>query len=107
MDAANEGDELSLTRGKGIGILLMLVATIGWGVACGVLRTSYWPAALGGIGLSGFGFWLERATLLSPETVARKDFHLILACGIGFFIIVGIGVVSLSALLATWYLPRL
>lgn len=106
MGAANEG-ELGVALGKGLGVLLALLAAIGWGVACGVLGTSYWPVVVGGIGLSSLGFWLERATLVSPETVARNDFRLILACGIGFFVIVGIGVVSLSALLATWYLPRL
>jgi len=67
----------------------------------------YWSVAVGAAGLSGLGFWLERATLLSPETVARKDFYLILAAGIGFFAVVGVGIVSLSALMATWYLPRL
>ena len=86
---------------------MALVAAIGWGIACGVLRTPYWAVAVGGTGLAAFGFWLERATLVSPETMARKDFHLILVAGLGFFAVVGVGIVSLSALIATWYLPRL
>lgn len=57
--------------------------------------------------MATLGFWLERATLVSAETMARKDFRLILAAGISFFVVVGVGVVSLSALIATWYLPRL
>ena len=94
-------------RSKGLGVLVALVAAIGWGVMCGVLRTHYWAAATGGIGLAALAFWLERATLLSPETRARKDFHVISLAGFGFFAIVGVGIVSLSDLIATWYLPRL
>jgi len=86
---------------------LALVAAIGWGIACGVLRTPYWAVAAGGTGLAALGFWLERATLVSPETMARKDFYLIVVAGLGFFAVVGVGIVSLSALIATWYLPRL
>lgn len=86
---------------------MALATAIGWGIACGILRTNYSAVVVGGIGLAAFGFWLERATLASPETMARKDFYLILAAGLGFFVIVGVGVVSLSALIATWYLPRL
>jgi len=95
-----------LTRRKGIGTLVALVAAIGWGIVCGVLRAPYGAVAVGGIGLAAIGFWLERATLFGPETVARKDFHLIAVAGFGFFAVIGIGVVSLSALIATWYLPR-
>ena len=98
--------KLDLTRSKGIGTLVALATAVGWGIACGVLRTPYGAVAVGGIGLAAFGFWLERATLFSPETVARKDFHLIAGAGFGFFAVVGVGVVSLSALIATWYLPR-
>lgn len=94
-------------HGKGLGVLAALVAAVVWGAACGVLRTHYWPAAAGGIGLAAVAFWLERATLLSPETRARKDFRLIAIAGFGFFAIVGVGIVSLSDLVATWYLPRL
>jgi hypothetical protein len=72
-----------------------------------MLRAPYAAAALGGIGLAGLGFWLERRTLVSPETIQRKDFPLILAAGFGFFIVIGVGMVSLSALIATWYLPPL
>ena len=92
--------------GKGIGVLLALLAAIAWGVVCGILRTSYAPVAIGGVGLAALGFWLERATLVSPDTAARKDFTLILIAGFGFFVVVGIGLVSLSALIASWYLPR-
>ena len=92
---------------NGLGILIALLAVIAWGLACGMLRTPYWPVALGGIGFAALGFWLERATLVSPETIARKDFQLILAAGFGFFAVIGVGVASLSALVATWYLPRL
>jgi len=105
MRAANERNGV-LTLSKGLGLLLSLMAAISWGVICGILRTPYWAIAVGGIGLSALGFWLERATLVSPETVARKDFYLILSAGIGFFAVVGVGLVSLSALVATWYMPR-
>ena len=93
-------------RSKGLGVLVALVAAVGWGIVCGVLRTPYWPVALGGIAVATLGFWLEREALISPETKARKDFNLILVAGFSFFVIIGIGVVSLSALIATWYLPR-
>lgn len=106
MRAANERNR-GLSRSKGIGIVVALVTAIGWGIACGVLRTSYSAVAAGGLGLAALAFWLERATLVGPETMARKDFHLILVAGFGFFVVVGIGIVSLSALIATWYLPRL
>ena len=96
-----------MTRNKGLGVLAALVGVIAWGIACGVLRTPYWPVVLGGITLSALGFWWERATLLSPETISRKDFQLIFGAGLGFFAVVGVGVASLSALIATWYLPRL
>ena len=96
----------ALQFGKGIGVLLALAAAIAWGAVCGILHTSYGPVALGGVGLAALGFWLERATLVSANTVARKDFYLILVAGFGFFVIIGIGLVSLSALIATWYLPR-
>ena len=92
--------------GSGVGVLLALLAAVAWGMLCGILRTSYGPVALGGAGLAALGFWLERATLISPNTVARKDFYLILVAGFGFFVVVGVGLVSLSALIATWYLPR-
>lgn len=88
-------------------MVLALVAAIGWGVMCGVLRTHYWAAAIGGICLAALAFWLERATLLSAETRARKDFHLIAIAGFGFIAVIGVGIVSLSDLIATWYLPRL
>ena len=90
---------------NGVGVLLALLGTIGWGLVCGMLRTPYWPVGFGGVAFAALGFWLERATLVSPETVARKDFQLILAAGIGFFAVIGVGIASLSALLATWYLP--
>jgi hypothetical protein len=92
---------------KGLGVLLALVAAIGWGSLCGMFRTPFWPVAFGGIVLAALAFWLERASLANPETVARKDFQLILAAGIAFFAIIGVGVASFSALIATWYLPRL
>ena len=91
---------------KGTGVIAALAAAICWGIACGILRTSYGAVAVGGIGLAAAGFWLERATLVNSETMARKDFRLILVAGLGFFAIVGVGIVSLSALVATWYLPR-
>ncbi|HEX8938228.1 MAG TPA: hypothetical protein VF776_08175 [Sphingomicrobium sp.] len=106
MRAVNERKR-TLTRSKGAGVLASLLAAIGWGIVCGVLRTPYWTVAVGGTGLAAIGFWLERSTLASPETMARKDFYLILVAGFGFFVIVGIGVASLSALIATWYLPRI
>lgn len=94
-------------RSKGFGVLAALVAAIAWGDLCGIFRTPYWSAAVGGVGLAALAFWLERSTLLSPETKQRKDFHLIAVAGLGFFIVVGVGIVSLSDLIATWYLPRL
>lgn len=97
----------SLRHRQGIGVLVALAAAIGWGIACAMLRTPYGPVAVGGIALAALGFWLERASLFSPETVARKDFPLIVVAGFGFFAVVGIGLVSLSALIATWTLPRL
>lgn len=97
----------TLGRSKGIGVLVALVTAIGWGIVCGTLRTSYSAVAVGGIGLAALGFWLERATLFGPDTVTRKDLYLIGVAGFGFFVVVGIGIVSLSALIATWYLPRL
>jgi hypothetical protein len=102
-----ERTQPSQARSKGLGVLVAIVTAIGWGIACGVLRAPYWPAALGGISLAALAFWLERAVLVSPETAQRKDFRLILVAGYGFFAVVGVGVVSLSALLATWYLPHL
>lgn len=102
-----ERTEPTRTHIKGMGIILALVMALFWGLACGVLRTPYWAVALGGLSMAALGFWLERAVLLSPETAARKDFLLILVAGYGFFAVVGVGVVSLSALIATWYLPRL
>jgi hypothetical protein len=72
-----------------------------------MLRTSFGAVAVGGTGLAALGFWLERATLVSPDTIARRDFYLILVAGLGFFAIIGVGLASLSALVATWYLPRL
>lgn len=99
--------EPTLTRFKGLGVLIALAAAIAWGVACGVFREPYWLVVVGGVGAAGLAFWLERATLAPPETRQRKDFRLILAAGLGFFAMVGLGLVSLAALLATWYLPRL
>ena len=96
-----------LFKSAGIGVLLALVMAIGWGCACGILRMPYGAVVAGGFGLAALGFWLERATLVSPETMSRKDFYLILVAGFGFFAVIGVGVVSLSALLATWYLHRL
>lgn len=100
-----ERKETGWPQSKGAGVLLALVTAVGWGIACGVLRTPFGAVAVGGMGLSVLGFWLERATLVSPETMARKDFYLILIAGLGFFAVVGIGIVSLSALIATWYSP--
>ena len=96
----------ALNFGKGIGLLLTVLAAIAWGTVCAILRTSYAPVAMGGVLLAALGFWLERASLVNSDTVARKDFYLILVAGVGFFVIIGIGLVSLSALLATWYLLR-
>ncbi len=86
---------------------MALVASIGWGITCGLLRTSFGAVAMGGIALAALGLWLERTTLFTPDTVARKDFYLIGAAGFGFFAVIGVGVVSLCALIATWYLPHL
>lgn len=106
MRAANQRTR-SLNRRKGVGVLVALAAAIAWGIACGILRTPYWAVAVGGLGMAAVGFWLERATLVNSETKAREDFYLILIAGFCFFVIVGVGLVSLSALIATWYLPRL
>ena len=97
---------MTVSLGKGMGVLIALVAAIGWGIACGMLRTHYWPVAAGGLLAAALGFWLERVSLLTPDTVERKDFKLILAAALGFFAVVGVGVASLSALLARWYLPH-
>lgn len=106
MHDANER-KWELIRTKGIGTLVALATAIGWGIVCGTLRTPYGAVAVGGIGLAALGFWLERATLFGPETVARKDFYLIAVAGFGFFAVIGVGVASFSALIATWYLPRI
>ena len=99
--------EPTLTRFKGLGILGALAVAITWGVACGVFRAPYALVAIGGIAVATLGFWLERELLAGPETRQRKDFYLILAAGYGFFAVVGVGLVSLSCLLATWWLPKL
>jgi hypothetical protein len=104
MHAANRRDR---RLAKGLGVLVAIVAAASWGIACAVFRTPYWMVALGGIAMAALGFWLERATLVSSDTKARKDFYLILIAGFCFFVVVGVGLVSLSALIATWYLPRL
>jgi hypothetical protein len=70
------------------------------------MRVPYWVVAVGGLGLAALAFWLERATLVSPETRARNDYFVILVAGLGFFAVVGVGVVSLCTLIATWYLPH-
>lgn len=106
MYVANE-KKRTLFKSAGIGVLLALLMAIGWGCACGILRLNYAVVVAGGIGLAALGFWLERATLASADTMARKDFYLILVAGFGFFAVIGVGMVSLSALVATWYLPRL
>ena len=92
---------------KGGGVLTAIAAAAVWGVACGTLRAPYAAVVMGGLAVAALGFWLDRAWLVSPETAQRKDFHLILACGYGFFAVVGVGLVSLAALLSRWYLPHL
>ena len=96
-----------MTRFKGLGILCALAVAVAWGVVCGVFRAPYLPVAIGGIAAATLAFWLERELLAGPETRQRKDFRLILAAGYAFFAVVGVGLVSLSCLLATWWLPRL
>ena len=100
------GRKLTVFKSAGVGVLLALVLAIAWGCVCGSMRMSYGAVVAGGIALAALGFWLERATLASSDTMARKDFYLILVAGFGFFAVIGVGIVSLSALIATWYLPH-
>jgi len=88
------------------GLIGALAAGLAWGAACGMLRAPYPAVALGGLAAAAAAFWFERAALLTPETRARKDYQLILGAGIGFFAVMGVGLVSLSSLLARWYLPH-
>jgi hypothetical protein len=90
-----------------LGLIGALAAGLAWGAACAMLRAPYPAVALGGLAAAAAGFWFERGVLITPETRARKDFQLILAAGFGFFAIVGVGLVSLSSLLARWYLPHI
>jgi hypothetical protein len=98
---------LTLPRLKVPRILYALAACVGWGVVCGVLRAPFLLVAIGGLAAAGLGFWLERAVLMGPETAQRKDFRLLVVAGLGFFAILGLGIVSLACLLSKWYLPRL
>jgi hypothetical protein len=72
------------------------MAAIGWGVACGGLRTPFLAVAAGGLAAAALAFWLERTALVGPETRRRDDFYLILAAGCGFFAIVGVGLASVG-----------
>jgi hypothetical protein len=92
---------------KGAGVLIALVGAAALGALCGVLRTPYAAVVVSGLAVAALGFWLDRAALITPETAQRKDFRLLLACALGFFAVVGVGLVSLFSLLAHWYLPRL
>jgi hypothetical protein len=89
------------------GVLTSLAAAIAWGLICGMFRAPFALVAVGGLAAAALGFWLERATLVTPETARRKDFYLILVAGFGFFAVLGVGIVSLGSLFARWWLPRL
>jgi hypothetical protein len=68
-------------------------------MACGGLRAPFVVVALGGLAAAAFGFWLERAVLLGPETTGRKDFYTILFAACGFFAVCGVGLASLGVIL--------
>lgn len=83
-------------------ILGAIGAALACGVACGWFAAPFWIVAAGGLGAAAFGFWLERAVLLSDETTRRRDFPLILAAGCAFLAVVGVGLVSLGYLAGEW-----
>jgi hypothetical protein len=89
-----------------LGLIAALALAIAWGMLAGVVRAPYFAVVVGGLAASALGFWLERAVLITPETRARKDFQLIVVAGYGMFAVVGVGLVSLSALLSRWWLPH-
>jgi hypothetical protein len=92
---------------KHLQLLGAIAAAMAWGAACGMLRAPYPAVVAGGLLAAALGFWLERTSLITPETRARKDFQLILLAGYGFFAVIGAGLASLGSLLAHWYLPRI
>ena len=85
-----------LPKIKGLGVVISLAAAIGWGVACGGLRTPFLAVTGGGLVAAALAFWLERAVLVGPETQSRNDFYLILAAACAFFAVVGVGVASVG-----------
>lgn len=89
------------------GGLIALAAAIAGGLICGMFRAPFALVLVGGLAVAALGFWLERATLVPPETARRKDFYLILVAGYGFFAVFGVGIVSVGSLVARWWLPRL
>jgi len=88
-------------------ILYALAVAIGWGMACAAVRAPFGLVALGGLSAAALGFWLERATLVGPETRTRKDFYVIFAAGCGFFAIMGVGLASLGVILGHGLIQQL
>jgi hypothetical protein len=88
-------------------IIFALAAAILWGMACGGLRAPFFVVAIGGLAAAAFGFWLERAVLLGPDTTARKDFYTILIAACGFFAVCGIGLASLGVILGNGLILQL
>jgi len=76
-------------------------------MACGGLRAPFIAVAVGGIAAAAFGFWLERAVLLGPDTTARKDFYTILFAACGFFAVCGVGLASLGVILGNGLILQL
>lgn len=84
-------------------MLLVLIAALGWGVACGYLRAPYWLAVIGALGSAGACLWLVRDALMRPSpNRKRPNLYWLLTAAYGFVAMVALGLVSLADFAGVW-----
>ena len=83
-------------------MIYAVILALCWGAASGYTHAAYWVIAVGGLGATALGFWLERGRLLRSAAESRGNVYLLFAAAYAFVSLVAVAVVSLVYLLVLW-----
>ena len=83
-------------------MIYALILALCWGAASGYTHAAYWVIAVGGLGATAIGFWLERDRLMRSAEGNRRNLYLLVAAAYAFVSLVAVAVVSLVYLLVLW-----
>jgi hypothetical protein len=76
-------------------MIYAVILALCWGAASGYSHAAYWVIAVGGLGATAVGFWLERARLMRSAAESRGNVYLLFGAAYAFVSLVAVAVVSL------------